>query len=334
MNKIRMAQYGTKHGHAAGKLEALRKNREVEFVGVFEPDGERRRVLEQSDNPFRGMHWFDSMDEMLGDPTIVAIASEGRNDESLDQTEEIVQAGKHVWYDKPAGDNWEQWRRVVALAEANGLRVQMGYMFRYHDGFRRIAGWAHSGLLGEVFAVRAHMSTWISEAARQVVSRHTGGIFYDLASHMLDQIVWLLGRPVKVTSFLRNDSGLVPAFKDNTLGVFEYEHAIAFVDIAAMEVGPVARRFEVYGSQGSAILLEPFEPGTQIRLCLREVSGEYTQGEQFLPVEGRPRQRLYELELEAFLASILGKRQPNRPLTHELLVQETLLRATGMLPDR
>ncbi len=41
---------------------------------------------------------------MLDDDSIEAIASEGGNSESLAQTEAIVRAGKHVWYDKPAGD--------------------------------------------------------------------------------------------------------------------------------------------------------------------------------------------------------------------------------------
>jgi predicted dehydrogenase len=177
------------------------------------------------------------------------------------------------------------------------------------------------------------MSTLIPEAARRVISRHTGGIFYDLGGHMLDQVVWLLGRPVKVTSFLRNDSGIVPEFQDNTLGVFEYENALAFVDIAAMETPPMARRFEVYGSRGSAILLEPFEPGHQIRLCLKEAYEGYAQGEQFIPFQSRSRLTLYELELEAFLAAIQGTRPPDRPMAHELLVQETLLRATGALPS-
>ena len=68
---------------------------------------------------------------------------------------------------------------------------------------------------------------------------------------MLDQVVWLLGRPNKVTSFLRNDSDLVTGFSDNTLAVFEFPSAIAFIDIAAMESRPMARRFEVYGDQGN-----------------------------------------------------------------------------------
>ena len=151
---IRMAQYGTKHGHAAGKLKAMLDNPEVEVVGLYEPDAERRRQV-ADDELYRQVRFLDSEEELLGDSSIVAVASEGRNDESLDQTERIVQAGKHVWYDKPAGDDWAQWQQVVAEARAADLQVQMGFMLRYHPGFSQIAEWARSGFLGNVYSVRA-----------------------------------------------------------------------------------------------------------------------------------------------------------------------------------
>ncbi len=331
MTQIRMAQVGTKHGHATGKLVAMQNNNTVEVAGVFEPDIDRRNELQHSDTPFRGVHWFDSLDEMLGDPTIVAIASEGANHESLAQTAAIIHAGKHAWYDKPAGEDWAQWQQVVAQAQEQQLTIQMGYMFRYHDGFRRIAKWARSGFLGDVFAVRAHMSTSLGIAQREAVSRHQGGIFFDLAGHVLDQVVWLLGRPQSVTSFFHNHTGIVPACMDNTLAVFEFDKALAFIDIAAMEPKPMARRFEVYGTQGSAILIEPFEPGTTIRLCLDEARDGFAEGNQFVPLQAESRQRLYELALDSFLATISGQQPPDRSYEHELLVQETLLRATGRI---
>ena len=334
MARVRMAQYGTKHGHASGKLQAMRVNDDVEIAGVFEPDPQQRAALEGAGGVFSGVHWFDDKSEMLDDGSIVAIASEGLNAESLDQTEEVVAAGKHVWYDKPAGDDWAQWQQVAAAAEEKGLLIQMGYMLRYHSAFKQVATWARSGFLGDVFAVRAHMSTYVTEDARtRIGDTHRGGIFFDLGGHMLDQVVWILGRPTKVTSFLRNDSGSVSAFQDNTLGVFEFERALAIVDIAALETRPPARRFEVYGSQGSAIIVEPFEPGMQIRLCLTEARDGYREGEQFVKLDGESRQRTYELELDAFLATIEGKQPRDRPTSHELLVQETLLRATGALSD-
>lgn len=328
MSLMRTAQVGTKHGHAAGKLRAMLDNRNVEVAGIFEPDAaQRARIRDQE--PYRDQHWFQSMDEILTEPSIVLVASEGANTESLEQTEALVQGGKHVWYDKPAGQKWAQWQQIVARARAQNTEVQMGYMLRYHNGFARIADWVHAGVLGDVFAVRAHMSTSIPLAQRERVSVHPGGIFYDLASHMLDQVVWLLGRPEKVTAFLRNDTGQVPAFSDNTLGVFEFGKAMAMIDIAAMEPKPNARRFEVYGTLGSAIILEPFEPATTIRLCLTREAEGYPEGMTMIPIEPQTRQSLYELELEALLSVIRGEKERDRSYDHELLVQETLLRACG-----
>ena len=134
-----------------------------------------------------------------------------------------------------------------------------------------------------------------------------------------------------MTAFLRRDGAEVRGFDDNTLAVLAYPRALAFVDIAAMEPVPMARRLEVYGSRGSAIM-EPFEPAGPIRLCLVEAAGERSVGEQRIPVRPQTRQELYELELRAFVATLRGQKPPDRPLDHELLVQETLLRATGRIP--
>jgi len=331
VTKVRIAQYGTQHGHATGKLRAMKTNPHVEVTGVFEPNVEKRHQLQNSEGVFGNLRWYESKNEMLDDPSILAIASEGRNTESLEQTEEIINAGKHVWYDKPAGENWERWQSIVSIAESQRLQIQMGYMLRYHSAFKQIVEWAKSGFLGKVFSIRAHMSTCLPPEARLTIKQHMGGIFYDLGGHMLDQVVWILGRPNKVTSFLRNDNDLVPGFSDNTLAVFEFPSAIAFIDIAAMEPQPMARRFEVYGDQGSAIIVEPFEPGKNIRLCLKETKEGYKAGEQLITTKGENRDQLYQLELKAFLATITEKQAPDRPLSHELLVQETLLRATAAI---
>ena len=330
MTPVRIAQWGTGHGHAEGKLAALLASADVDFAGVLEPDASRRAALDRPGSAFHGVHWFTHAGDILDDPSIAAVASEGRNDESLAQTAAIVRAGKHVWYDKPAGDDWPAWQQLMAEAHDRRLLVQMGYMFRYHDGFARIAGWVKSGLLGDIFSVRAHMSTSISLDARRVIAEHRGGIFYDLAGHMLDQIVWALGRPAEVASFLRQDGAPVPGFADNTLGVLTYPRALAFIDIAAMETPPTARRFEVYGSRGSATM-EPFEPAGPIRLCLAEDAGDWRAGPQSVPVQTQTRQQLYERELRAFVATLRAEQSPDRPPEHDLLVQETLLRLTGRI---
>ncbi|MBC8453120.1 MAG: Gfo/Idh/MocA family oxidoreductase, partial [Chloroflexi bacterium] len=292
--KLRMAQYGTKHGHAQGVLQVMLDHPEVEVTGVYEPDVARRKQVENSGG-WNQVKFVDSPSEFLDDPSVVCIASEGANKESLGFTEEIVTAGKHVFYDKPAGDDYQRFERVVEKVRAQGTMLQMGYMFRKHDGFERIANWARSGFLGHIFQVRAHMSTWIPEknpegiqTGREGLAHFKGGIMYDLGGHMLDQVVWLLGRPNKVSRFFQNSASETREMMDNTLGVFEYTNAIATVDIAAIESRPMARRFEVYGTKGSAIM-EPFEPADTIQLTLEEDQGEFNKGINIVKIEDRAR---------------------------------------------
>ena len=60
MTKLRMAQYGAKHGHAGGKLLSMRNHPEVEVVGVYEPDVARRAAAEASEpQAYGGVRWFD-----------------------------------------------------------------------------------------------------------------------------------------------------------------------------------------------------------------------------------------------------------------------------------
>ena len=92
----------------------------------------------------------------------------------------------------------------------------------------------------------------------------------------------------------------------------------------------MARRFEVYGSRGTAIL-EPFDPVRTVRLVLAEPFADYRPGEHVLELPDIPRQELYERELAAFIGVVRGERPADRSPEHELLVQETLLRATRRL---
>ena len=125
--KVRMAQYGTKHSHAPGVLAVTLANPDVEFAGVYEPDPAQRSALQTSGAaPWSQVAWLDDKAEILEDATIVAVSSEGSNAESLEHTEEIVAAGKHVFYDKPAGVDYPMFERIVGMARERGLLIQLG----------------------------------------------------------------------------------------------------------------------------------------------------------------------------------------------------------------
>lgn len=327
--KVKFAQYGMLHSHAVGKAAVLKANPDVHFCGVFEPDP-TVRASRGTMEAYEGVNWYDTREEMLDDVSIAAIAVEGAIAQNLGFAREALERGKHVWLDKPAGDDWEDFQALVALARERALLLQLGYMFRYNAGFQFILDCVKSGRLGDVFSVRGRMSTLVADDRREGLAVHKGGILFELLCHLMDIVVAVLGRPDRVRSFLRNERGIVPAFRDNTAAVFEYENAMAIVESSALEVSAFpSRRFEVYGTRGS-VVMEPLEPDPVVRLCLDEDRDGFKEGWQEVPVENEPR---YVGSLRSMVAEIRGRRPTVRSLDHELIVQETVLRAAGVIQD-
>lgn len=327
--KIRIAQYGILHDHAYGKTRVIQENPDVDFVGIYEPDV-REKQKREDDSLYKNVHWFSSSAEMLEDEKIQAIAIQGRVGNNLDFAQKALKHNKHIWLDKPAGDNLKLFEQILMMAREKNLLVQLGYMFRYNAGFQFLLDWANSGKLGDIFSVRARISSgnvheknwerWNSNGERQ------GGIMFILACHLIDIIVSLMGRPDRVIPFLRHDGPKFDWFQDNNLVVFEYRDGQAVLESTALEISPsLSRRIEVYGTQGS-IIIEPLEP-PQLRLCLDTNRDGYKQGWQTVNVENRPR---YVHSLTAFLEDIKKQKQPDRSLNHEYIVQETVLRASGL----
>ena len=344
---MRMAQYGISHDHAHDKARVLQQSAEVEFVGVYEPDQEKIERLGGQDE-YAGVHWFASKDEMLEDESIIGITVEGEIFENLGFAREVVEHGKHVWLDKPAGDNLAAFAEVVNIARQRKLNVQVCYMWRYHPGFRFIMDWATSGRLGAIFSIRGRLSSAPGSADRwklwESPGVRAGGIMFIMGGHLIDIIASILGRPRQVSRFQRHDAESVssfganqwtpdpPWYYNNTAAIFEYPQAMASLESANMEINSwEARRFEVYGTRGS-VIMEPFEsrrgsPPPSLRLCLDEDRDGFAKGWQTVPLAPDTR---YFPGLAALLATIRGEQPPDRTVEHELVVQETLLRAIGL----
>ncbi|MCL5946993.1 MAG: Gfo/Idh/MocA family oxidoreductase [Chloroflexi bacterium] len=134
---IAIAQIGVKHGHAAGKTHTLRRNSQIDFAGIYEPDSVARQLAQQLP-VYAGIHFFQHIHDILDDPHIQAVAIEGSNWESLAMAQYAASAGKHLWLDKPAGDDWTAFQRLIATVTQHHRHLQLGYMFRYHHGFTLI----------------------------------------------------------------------------------------------------------------------------------------------------------------------------------------------------
>jgi predicted dehydrogenase len=322
---IRAGLLGTGHGHALGKLHVLRVSPDWECVGDCEPDG-TLKAQRQQEQAWAGVRWL-SEDELLEDDTIGMVAVESDVPRLLPLARKVIDAGKHIHLDKPAGADLAVFRRLLDDAKRKNLLLQMGYMFRYNTGFDLIRRAISEGWLGDVHYLHGCINSDMNPVNRKRLAFHPGGMMLELGCHLIDVLVLMMGRPAKVTPILRHDAQIDDTLTDNTLAVMEFERAIAVIEVAGMEASAFQRRqFEVCGSQGS-IVLQPLEPPA-VRLCLREPRGDYKAGWQPVEVRNIPR---YVLDLEELARCIRGEQAYPYSYEHDYTVQETVLRACGVM---
>ena len=276
--RVKIGQIGTGHAHAAGKLAAIRKFTEhYELVGVVEPDAKRREAAAR-DKAYEGVKWLTE-EQLLNTKGLQAVAVETEVKDLLNAAEKCVAAGKHIHLDKPAGEKFSHFQRIVESARKQKLTIQMGYMLRYNPGLQLCYRAAKEGWLGRVFSIEAAMSKALDKNAREGLKRYPGGALFELGCHVLDSAIYVLGKPRKVTAYNRSSSSVNDGFPDNQYAVLEYPHATAIIHSALVEVGGEARRqFTVSGEQGT-VEVRPLE-APKVRLSLDRVQGDFKKGWQ------------------------------------------------------
>ncbi len=322
--RIRVALWGTEHSHTTGKLKALRDSPEYEVAAVCESDPALRAKAEQ--NPlFSGLRWM-SESEMLGDKSIPLAVVECSVWDAIPMGAKVIEAGKHLHIEKPVGYDYPSFKAMVERARAKKLLFQTGYVWRHHAGVNAALDAARKGWLGDIMQVRGTMNADRDAPQRAVEARYKGGSLFELGGHVIDRMVDLLGRPKHVHSMLRHQSSVKDNLNDNGMALFEFDRTLAVLSQTANQAGAGDHRsFEIIGSDGTFIVHPEANP-PRMRIYLRKAQGGYKAGWQDVTLPPQPR----FVGDFAELARALKSKQPLQlSYDHELILQETLLRAAG-----
>lgn len=321
-SRIKIAQIGTTHAHAGGQLAALRQCPDFEVIGVVEPDESRRKKMEQTED-FAGLPWLTE-EQLFNTPGLQAVSVETEVGSLLDAAEKVVRAGLHLHLDKPAGESLPQFQRILDIASSKQKLVKMGYMFRYNPAFQLLMRAVREGWLGEVFSIHAEMSKLLGDGERKPMLRYTGGSMFELGCHLIDSVVRILGKPAGVSPHIyrsREDG-----YADNMTAVLDYPKATVTLRSAMIEVdGGARRQFVVCGTKGT-IEIRPLEPPA-MRLTLDQPHDKFRKGAQEVAFEKAPR---YAADWVDFARAIRGEAAWEFTPKHDLIVQETVLRASGL----
>jgi predicted dehydrogenase len=233
--------------------------------------------------------------------------------------------------EKPAGNNLEEHRRLIDLAQRKHLHVQMIYLFRYMSAVQEVLTRSRRKEFGRIYEFRGRLPKDLASYQHYVdeLGRYKGGIFFEMAGHLVDLLVALLGKPRKIAPFLAHHHSAEPKdFIDDGIALFEFDNAFGIIEIPALEVAPHSRRIEVYGTEG-AIVIPHLGSGHLANKNIQpiEVFRKGAADWQTIEFEAAT---LQIADLREFAAVVAGKKIPDFSMEHDLIVQEALLASSGM----
>ena len=160
---------------------------------------------------------------------------------------EAIEAGLHVIADKPFAPDAQGARDLGAAAVSKGVTLGVFHNRRFDADMQTLMKVIADGRLGRVWRVHSRMD---QDGAHTLEAGPTGGLLRDLGSHVVDQMLFLLGPVVSVDAQMdfvdlpqgRTDAGFTIALR----------HASgAHSHVSASKLNHIdEREFRAYGELG------------------------------------------------------------------------------------
>lgn len=176
------------------------------FKGVFEHNNKRV----QADYP--EVKSYDSLQEVLDDSEIELVIVNTPSFLHSEHTKQALLAGKHVLVEKPFAATVEEATELFKLARKVNRKIMIYQNRRFSSDFAITREIIESGKLGDIIEIHLRYDRYRAAIGPKFFKENpypASGIVYDLAAHLLDQAICILGRPEsfrKVTGIYRENS--------------------------------------------------------------------------------------------------------------------------------
>ena len=174
-------------------------NPSASVEAVCEPSSFVRGAVEKHS----AVSCYKALDEMLRSTALDAVFITTPTRLHYEMTRAALDAGLHVFVEKPFCLSPEEGSELVNLADQKGVVNQVGYHSRFLGTFqeaRRLLDARSIGdvyhVLGEVYGpvvLRESKKTWRSDPTKG------GGCLYDYATHIVNLMQYLIGPPERVS---------------------------------------------------------------------------------------------------------------------------------------
>ena len=211
-----------------------------------------------------------------------------------------LEAGKHVFLEKPATVNEADARVLVEAANKAGKRLIEAFHYRWHPLFNRAVEIVQSGQLGELVSAEAEFSAPIVRRAQEFrwQAAQGGGALADLGCYPVSWLRQLAGEEPEVTAAHQD---LEPDGIDRrTTAHFSFPNGLQADVICDMDPvgGRKPPRLELVGTKGRLDIDNPLAPQYGSELILT-ADGQKTS-------ETFPRRPSYAYQFDGIVDAILA----------------------------
>lgn len=333
MKKLRIAQIGIGHNHGAAKMLACRKFPEIYDVVGFAESDEAWVKRRGNDDAYKGLIRYSEQEILsMSDLDAILVETDVWN---LDKTaKKCLERGFHVHMDKPAGEDLGEYANILSVAKEKGLVVQLGYMYRQNPAVKKALEIINNGALGDIISIDAVMNTDHPAEYRKWLENFKGGTMYIFGCHLIDVIFSVMGKPKKVTPYLKKTGFDGNSSFDNDLAVLEYPFGFSTVKTSSVEVNGYGRRQIVINGTKGTIEIKPIERPTRMYLSLREkCQSAYLDCREEIIVRDLCGEERYDEMMFDFAAFVRGEKENPYTYEYELELQKLILSACNITYD-
>lgn len=140
---------------------------------------------EEFRNRYPQARWAESFEELLEDATLDAVVVATPVPTHYELAKLALEAGKHVFVEKPPAMKSAEIDELVSIAEERDLVLMPGHLLLYHPGVLKLKELVDSGELGEVLMVYGNRQNL------GVIRKHENAL-WSLGVHDLSVILYLL----------------------------------------------------------------------------------------------------------------------------------------------
>lgn len=240
-------------------------NGNVEQVLGCDQNPARLRFVEEK---FPSVKLTSNVEDFFNDSTIniIVIAVPVRFHYEL--AKRALEAGKHVWVEKPFTASAQEAEELISIADKNSLRIFVDHTFIYTGAVKKAKEIVDKGELGEIIyfdSVRVNLGLF----------QHDVNVIWDLAPHDLSIMNYILNK--KVAGISAN--GIANYYNyENVAHLSVYFHDNCFAHFHVNWTSPVKIRRMLIGGKKKMLVFDDMEYSEKIKVFDSGVEIESEEG--------------------------------------------------------